>query len=113
MCERLLAANQEIFIAMQLGGQVKVDISAATSGLEREEIPTQNAHFYRHLYNQWEGEQEDGMQNVMESLRVLLENNLVLDRKGGVAGEDEYRHGFLCAEISDSELPWNLEEEDW
>ncbi|KAG4419550.1 hypothetical protein IFR04_007344 [Cadophora malorum] len=113
VCERLLAANQEIFIAMQLGGQVKVDISAATSGLEREETPTQNAHFYRHLYNQWEGEQEDGMQNVMEALRVLLENNLVLDRKGGMAGEDEYRHGFLCAEISDSELPWNSEEEDW
>jgi len=92
VCERLLAANQEIFIAMQLGGQVKVDISAATSGLEREETPTQN---------------------VMEALRVLLENNLVLDRKGGMAGEDEYRHGFLCAEISDSELPWNSEEEDW
>ncbi|KAL5314543.1 hypothetical protein ACEPPN_017183 [Leptodophora sp. 'Broadleaf-Isolate-01'] len=113
VCERLLASNQELFLAMNLGGQVRVDICAATNDLEREELPTQNAHFYRHLYNQWEGEQEEGMQSVMEALRVLLENNLVLERKGGLAGEDEYKHGFLCAEISDSELPWNMEEEDW
>ncbi|KAL2063703.1 hypothetical protein VTL71DRAFT_5508 [Oculimacula yallundae] len=117
VCERLLAANQELFLAMNLGGQVREDICAATNDIERSELPSQNAHFYRHLYNQWEIEQEDGMQSLMESMRALLENNLVLERNlernMGLAGEDGYKHGFLCAEISDSELPWNMEEDDW
>ncbi|CZT06610.1 uncharacterized protein RAG0_12292 [Rhynchosporium agropyri] len=113
VCERLLAANQELFLAMNLGGQVRADICAATSDIERSELPSQNAHFYRHLFNQWEVDQEEGMESILEALRGLLENNLVLERKGGLAGEAEYKHGFLCAEISDSELPWNMEEEDW
>ncbi|EKD18166.1 uncharacterized protein L3040_007660 [Drepanopeziza brunnea f. sp. 'multigermtubi'] len=113
VCERLLATNQELFLAMNLGGQVRTDICAATSDIERELLPTQNAHFYRHLYDQWEGEQEEGMESVMESLSMLLENKLVLERGSTCAGEHEFKHGFLCATLEDNELPWNLEEEDW
>ncbi len=113
VCERLLAANQELFLAMSVGGQVKKDICAATIAIAQEELPTQNAYFYRQIFKQWEGEHGDGMQSVMEKLRELLENRLVLDKGRVLAGEDEYKNGFLCAEIADSELPWNLEEEDW
>jgi hypothetical protein len=45
----------------------------------------------------------------------LLRNNLVLDRSprspGESDGEDE--EYFLCAEIEDEDLPWDLEEFDW
>ncbi|PBP16491.1 hypothetical protein BUE80_DR012781 [Diplocarpon rosae] len=113
VCERLLAANQELFLAMSLGGQVRQDICAATSDLQREQLPTQNAHFYRHLYSQWVGQPEDGLQDVIRALKMLLENNLMLERGGVGAGQDEYKHGLLCATIDDGELPWDPEEEDW
>lgn len=106
VCERLLAANQDLFLATNLGGQIRLDISAATVDIEREQLPTQNAHFYRLLYSQWESRKwEGGMQSAMESLTLLLQNKLVLERGRVFAGEGEFRNGFLCATLEDDELP--------
>lgn len=112
VCERVLAVNQELFLAMNIGGQVKADICAATRNLDRAILPTQSAHFYRHLHKRWETDR-NGKENTMEALENLLENKLVLSGKNVRGGEGTYEHGFLCAWIEDNELPWNLEEDDW
>lgn len=46
-------------------------------------------------------------------LTDLLMNNLVLDGKWLIPGEDSVEDYFLCAAIKDEDLPWNLEEIDW
>jgi hypothetical protein len=45
----------------------------------------------------------------------LLRNNLVLDRSPRSPGEtdEEDEEYFLCGEIEDEDLPWDLEEVDW
>ncbi|CAL3972274.1 unnamed protein product [Diplocarpon coronariae] len=113
VCERLLATNQELFLAINRDGQVRQELCAATSDIQREQLPTQNAHFYRHLHDQWEGRPGDGLASVMPSLQSLLENKLMLERGRVRAGEADYQHRFLCAAIDDCELPWDPEEEDW
>jgi hypothetical protein len=40
-------------------------------------------------------------------------NNLVLDGKWLIAGEDSVEDYFLCAAIKDEDLPWDLDETDW
>ncbi|KAG0652444.1 hypothetical protein D0Z07_0338 [Hyphodiscus hymeniophilus] len=57
-------------------------------------------------------------QNIIEVLKAdikgLLTNNLFLDRSGFAAGEDgPHRFYFLCAYISDEEMPWDAESIDW
>jgi hypothetical protein len=49
---------------------------------------------------------------VRELLRDLLKNNLVLN-KAGTTGKGDYFFQYLCAEVTDEELPWALEETDW
>jgi len=43
----------------------------------------------------------------------LLRNKLALDRNARVSGMDGANNSFLCVEISDEDLPWDLEETDW
>ncbi|KAI9642862.1 hypothetical protein NHQ30_008596 [Ciborinia camelliae] len=46
-------------------------------------------------------------------LSVAMRNNLILDRSKVGAGQGKFKEYFLCAEVTDEELPWDQEEEDW
>jgi hypothetical protein len=51
---------------------------------------------------------------VKESLKQLLHSELLLDRSACFPGEPGIFSGsFLCAEIKDSELPWDVNEKSW
>ncbi len=43
----------------------------------------------------------------------LLTNNLVLHGRDYLAGEGDYQDWFLCAEISDEDLPWDITQTEW
>ncbi|KAE8442861.1 hypothetical protein EG329_002603 [Mollisiaceae sp. DMI_Dod_QoI] len=43
----------------------------------------------------------------------LLTNNLVLQGRDYLAGEGDYQDWFLCAEISDEDLPWDITQTEW
>lgn len=43
----------------------------------------------------------------------LLRNNLRFMRNELVQGEDLYDNFFLCTEVVDKDLPWDLSEKDW
>jgi hypothetical protein len=44
----------------------------------------------------------------------LLENNLTFDRSHHAPGMVGcYKHTFLCTDIKDENLPWNITETDW
>lgn len=49
--------------------------------------------------------------HVRELLHPLLKSNLVLDNTG--AGVDHYFDSFLCFEILDEDLPWDLTQTEW
>lgn len=42
----------------------------------------------------------------------LLKSKLVLD-KGHQAGVGDCEDCFLCAEVEDEDLPWDVDENDW
>ncbi|EPE24702.1 hypothetical protein GLAREA_08555 [Glarea lozoyensis ATCC 20868] len=57
-------------------------------------------------------------QGLPEDCRSLLEalfvTNLVLDGSGYISGDPGlFQDTFLCAEVSDGELPWDIHEKDW
>lgn len=43
----------------------------------------------------------------------LLDNKLVLDKGVCRAGEGDFENYFFCAEVSDEDLPWDINETDW
>lgn len=48
-------------------------------------------------------------------LLPLLKSNLKLDTSGEISGQKDgkYAQCFLCAEIDDEDLPWDINQEDW
>ena len=113
VCERLLEVNQELFVAINLGGLKRDFICEATKRLDNSELATQNAHVYRKIYERWGKTTDPELQTLKEQLTLLMENKLVLDRGRAQPGVDEFKFVFLCAEIYDRELPWDMEELDW
>lgn len=55
-----------------------------------------------------------GVLNQMdEDLVNLLENKSVLVRPNNDIGKDDLEDQFLCAEVDDEDLPWDITENDW
>jgi hypothetical protein len=50
---------------------------------------------------------------VSQMLCALMKNNLVLNKGICMPGYGDYFHQYLCAEVKDEDLPWDLEETDW
>ncbi|TGO38519.1 hypothetical protein BHYA_0073g00280 [Botrytis hyacinthi] len=50
---------------------------------------------------------------IDEVLSKVLTSNLILDPSKLGAGQGRFKDYFVCAEITDKELPWDEEEEDW
>ncbi|TGO46548.1 hypothetical protein BOTNAR_0580g00070 [Botryotinia narcissicola] len=51
--------------------------------------------------------------NFDVALTTVLTSNLILDPSKLGAGQGKFKDYFVCAEITDKELPWDEEEEDW
>ncbi|TGO39693.1 hypothetical protein BHYA_0049g00290 [Botrytis hyacinthi] len=49
---------------------------------------------------------------LKEPISDILKNKLKLD-PSAVAGEGEYSHNFLCIEVNDSDIPWDITQTDW
>lgn len=65
---------------------------------------------YRTVHEFDWGEEGDRIQFILED---LLENNLCFDWNHEVPGKGIFDASFLCGWISEEDMPWNLEEEDW
>ncbi|TVY89683.1 hypothetical protein LAWI1_G003078 [Lachnellula willkommii] len=50
---------------------------------------------------------------VENLLKPMLKSQLVLDKSGKQAGEGIYMDSFLCFEITDEELPWDVKQTTW
>lgn len=74
--------------------------------------PMENADYFRQIFTRYV-QPENGWED-MDCLRELLVSKLVLASSdyaaGGAGGACS---GFLCAEVEDKDLPWDLSETDW
>ncbi|CAG8971595.1 hypothetical protein HYALB_00007988 [Hymenoscyphus albidus] len=59
-------------------------------------------------------ETREALDKLRQSIDELIQNNLVLDQSHCGPGElGMHEHAFLCAKISDDDLPWDTSEIDW
>jgi hypothetical protein len=64
--------------------------------------------YYRKLYDvSWGGESP-----FKHLLEPIFRNNLALIRDAE-AGKGQFKNYFLCGEIEDDDLPWDITEEEW
>lgn len=83
--------------------------------------PSSSASFYRGLYREWPSSTTSDsnyharplLASAKEALADVLKNKLVLDRRSIHAGDGKYHEQFLCAEVNDLELPWDVSADDW
>lgn len=82
--------------------------------LETETLPT----YFRRLLDALENYQ--GSMNpwtigqLRDCLQPLLANKLLFfGGTSNIAGAGVWKDNFLCAEVDDDELPWDLEQKDW
>jgi hypothetical protein len=112
LCATLLDVNQTILLlSIRHPSIIK---NGAFMDLDSNLLPAQNAKFYRSLKVEDANHQHEDWEQFATALSRLLGSNLVLDQSGFGAGDDEglYNRSFLCAEISDEDLPWNPSEID-
>jgi hypothetical protein len=114
-------------LSMQILGALHLIMAASTRNGELRKIfmerfgylndslpPTGSASFYRSLYNRLPALSGcDSTSVAKAALKGILQNELVLGRSNSEAGIGLYSQRFLCASIEDSELPWDLDAEDW
>lgn len=50
---------------------------------------------------------------LQRNLAFVLKSNLVLDKSGMSAGEEKCKLLFLCGDINDCDLPWDVTQDDW
>ncbi|KAE8442587.1 hypothetical protein EG329_003074 [Mollisiaceae sp. DMI_Dod_QoI] len=83
--------------------------------LNDDESETMDAKFYRAIMERLQDDDPwyVGYQELRKPLDALLQNNLMLDHNGSLPGMYPYEDCFLCANVSDEEMPWNRDEVDW
>ncbi|TVY46256.1 hypothetical protein LOCC1_G004347 [Lachnellula occidentalis] len=69
--------------------------------------------YYRKLHNLGDVESNLLLKKLKALLNPFIKNFLVLDRSGVGAGEGPYKNSFLCFELSDQELPWDIKQRVW
>lgn len=111
LCRLLLIANQELILE-------PVKLPETEKRWERAKIlkeswprkfqPTQNAEYYRDIYEHLSDiadPEGDDVHAALNPLYDLMTSNLALDKTGWRSGEGYYSTYFLCANISDEEMP--------
>lgn len=111
--EKVVAVNESVFGVLGRGvsKSVRGKILAVLKDADNGEGLMRNRAFYQELLILAEREEE--LVGLREGLRALLEDKLVLEKRFGGSGEADVKEGFLCADIEDKDLPWDLNDEDW
>lgn len=114
VCSKLLKVNQQALRVLTVKDRCfeKV-VRDMGEEINSDTNPTTEASYFRRLMDYLKAAEGDAADShLMKTLEDLLQNNLVLDRSGFGAGQGPFE-GFLCAEISDEEMPWDPSEIDW
>jgi hypothetical protein len=69
--------------------------------------------YFRSLYEKSVGSMTDDAAGLKCALKRPLFNRLMLDGNEFEAGYCDCQDIFLCAEIDDEDLPWNVNETKW
>ncbi|KAH6711303.1 hypothetical protein BKA61DRAFT_577762 [Leptodontidium sp. MPI-SDFR-AT-0119] len=67
--------------------------------------------FFRTIYAAITANGHPQAREIENILKPLFKNNLMLTGAHAIAGEDVYQDSFLCVEIEDVDLPWDVTEE--
>lgn len=83
----------------------------------QDELPYQDVAFFRKLFDFLNSAAYYDLRRtrptkLLSKLKALLENNFVLDKHDQAFGSGRYKH-FLCAQLDEYELPWDLHEVDF
>ncbi|KAH7355137.1 hypothetical protein BKA65DRAFT_581836, partial [Rhexocercosporidium sp. MPI-PUGE-AT-0058] len=113
---------QKIMRAQRSSLQILVTQEMANA-LWSDTEPTLSAQFFRTLKCQvdvyatrFRGvpcARDPYLEELKEALQDLMVNNLRLDHSGFGSGENGDDNYFLCANIEDDEMPWDVDEIDW
>ncbi|KAF5869782.1 uncharacterized protein Bfra_010982 [Botrytis fragariae] len=105
ICDKLVTANHELLRPIALFRPEHVMHQELRSFVFQ--YSPSLAAYYRNFYDK----HYDG--DIDKILTKVLASNLILDPSKLGAGQGKFKNYFLCTEITDKELPWNEEEEDW
>lgn len=104
VCDKLVTANL---------GLIRLVAEQYSEEQIHEELRTMGVNYcwslavyYREFYD------KHYTPDIDRVLTKVLTSNLILDPSKLGAGQGKFREYFVCAEITDKELPWD-EEEDW
>ncbi|KAF7896389.1 hypothetical protein EAF00_006403 [Botryotinia globosa] len=104
ICDKLVTANHELIKSIAKFPQnSRIHPQLRDFALSYPSLAT----YYRHFLD------ESFSNATNEILTKLLTSNLILDPSKLGAGQGKFKDYFLCAEITDKDLPWDEEEEDW
>ncbi|KAF7932714.1 uncharacterized protein EAE98_004013 [Botrytis deweyae] len=105
VCQKLVTANQNLIrLVADEYMDKKVHEELRSMALN---YSWSLALYYRQFYD------KHYSQDIDQVLTKILSSNLILDPSKLGAGQGKFQNYFLCAEITDKELPWDREEEDW
>ncbi|KAH6663168.1 hypothetical protein B0J14DRAFT_609487 [Halenospora varia] len=113
LCEKVTKTDQEIRTHLHLycnGPRVRLNFYKAVETIPNLGLPG----YYRRLYETSDIEVDP---QFKDAIGPLLENKLVFgggDTRDAAAGRSGiYRDHFLCIEVADEDLPWDVNERDW
>ncbi|RDW69603.1 hypothetical protein BP6252_08623 [Coleophoma cylindrospora] len=113
VCSKLLKVNQHLFKLIVEDDNFETIIRDMGEDIRSDTNPTTEASYFRCLKDNLKAlEPDSDYPPLRKALDDLLQKNLLLDRSSFGAGQGPYE-GFLCAEISDEEMPWDPSEIDW
>ncbi|CAG8956669.1 hypothetical protein HYFRA_00012213 [Hymenoscyphus fraxineus] len=119
---KVVSAMQIVLKACGEKDGVCEHLRACADSLNEKSPVTSNAHYYRQILNRLEKNLDDhqkhqncGFKNAKRALEGLLKSNLKIGDKAfhnrTRAGVGAYQRKFLCAEIYDKDLPWDVNEQ--
>lgn len=69
--------------------------------------------YFRTLSEQNDVKNNNTVPGFKEILEPILENNLVLGMQSARVGEGALKDTFLCADVFDEDLPWDVNALEW
>lgn len=114
---RLIQANKEVYGDITQKYFSSILNLCFQPGVSGEEGYILYPQYYRRLCNNNTNSRERIPDNLMASLRRTLDpvvkNNLKMDTIGLNSGIGGNKDAFLCFEVQDHELPWDIDQLDW
>jgi len=96
------------------GSDFGYELAVATSRISQDGLDSSGKPFmpcyYRNLYDY--NFKTHGLK-LKEVINPLLKNVLVLDRSGVQAGQGVYKDAFLFFELTEMQLPWDVNQRVW